>query len=186
MKKLTDVMVKLFLTFGLCWIFFNSNSQEAKLNKQEQKEARKTIMVENYHILDSLLTGRKFVLNADYLSNQYGARIYVLSSLNFIKVDSPNVVIQTGTYSGLGYNGVGGITAEGQMEGWKLIKNAKKLSYNIQFSVVSNIGAYDVFMTVNADNYVRATVSGLRPGQLTYEGHLQTINNSSIFKGQIF
>jgi hypothetical protein len=39
-------------------------------------------------------------------------------------------------------------------------------------------------MTVMANASARATISGLGPGKLTWDGHLETIENSRIFKGQ--
>jgi len=76
------------LVFGFILISLNSNSQDVKLSRQERKEVRKAQMALNFHILDSLLNAKSFVLEADYLQNGYGFRIPVISSLNFIKVDS--------------------------------------------------------------------------------------------------
>lgn len=184
MKKLAFNIGSLFLTFGFCWISYNCYSQDIKLNKQEQKEAKRDEMVANYQVIDTLLERKNFVLEADFLQNQYGSRISVPQYLNFIRVDSSKVVLQTGSYRNLGYNGVGGVTAEGRLERWNLVKNFKSLSYFLQFSVITNIGFYDVSMTINADNNVRARITGLTPGELIYEGHLQTIDNSAVFKGQ--
>jgi hypothetical protein len=186
MKNLANITGRLFLTFGLCWISISSNSQDIKLSRQEQKESKKNEMAANFKVLETLLESRKFILKSDYIQNDFGSRMYVLSSLNFIKVDSLNAVIQTGSSSGLGYNGVGGTTAEGHMDNWKLIKNFTKLSYSIQFTLVTTIGIYDINMSVNADNNAHATIRGLTPGMLIFEGHLQSINNSTIFKGQTF
>jgi hypothetical protein len=99
-------------------------------------------------------------------------------------VDGSNGILQTGTNSGLGYNGVGGVTAEGTTGSWEINKDIKKLYYSVQFSIITNIGQYDIFMNVMADDHARATISGLGPGKLTWEGHLETVNNSRIFKGQ--
>jgi hypothetical protein len=184
MKKLALNMGTLFLTIGLCLISFNSNSQDIKLTRQEQKEARRAELVANYQVLDNLLERKSFVLEADFLSNQYGNRIPVTSLLNFIKVDSSNVVLQTGSNNNLGYNGVGGVTAEGSINNWNIVKDFKHLSYNLRFSLVTNIGIYDVFITISADNRAQATITGLTRGKLIYDGRLETIANSRIFKGQ--
>jgi hypothetical protein len=186
MKNLNYILRSLLLTFAFCMISFSGNSQNKKLNRQEQKEARRNEMFINYQVLDSLLEGKRFVLEADFLENGHGDRAHVLSSLNFIRVDSLKAVIQTGSIANLGYNEVGGVTAEGSLNGWKLSKNLKNLSYDLKFSVTSNIGNYDVYLKVSSDNFARATVEGLRPGLLIYEGHLQTIYNSRVFKGQTF
>lgn len=184
MKTMKMNMVSLFWILGFFWISLNSNSQDVKLSRQERKEVRKAQMAANFYILDSLLNAKSFVLEADYLQNKYGDRVPVVSSLNFIKVDESNGVLQTGSNSGMGYNNVGGVTAEGTIGAWKIYKDFKKLSYTLQFSLLTNIGHYDISMTVTSDNHASATITGLWPGSLTWEGHLKTVNNSRVFKGQ--
>ena len=176
-------MVNLFLVLGFFLISQYGNSQDIKLTQQERKEVRKAQMAANFHILDSLLNSKSFVLEADFLQNGYGYRVPVVSGLNFIKVDDLKGILQTGSNFRMGYNGVGGVTAEGSIGNWKIDKNLKALSHTIQFSLQTQIGHYDVFMTVSSDNHATATITGLWPGRLTWDGHLETIGNSSVFKG---
>jgi hypothetical protein len=185
MKSLTFNTGRLFLTVLFCWISYNSNSQSVKLSRQEQKEARKAELFANYQALDSVLESKRFVLQADFLQNQYGNRIDVTSILNFIKVDSTSGVLQTGFNSAdPGFNGVGGVTAVGTINRWKLNKNPKNLSYYLRFGLVTNIGVYDMSMSISSDNSAQATLTGLTPGKLIFDGHLVTIENAGIFKGQ--
>jgi hypothetical protein len=173
----------LFLIIGLILISFNSYSQNVKLSKQEQKEANRDKEYFNFQVLDTILENKSFVLEADYLENQYGNRRPVLSDLNFIKVDSSDAVLQTGSNVYLGFNGVGGVTAEGNIKGLEIVKNLKNLSFNLKFTVISNIGIYDVYMTINSDRIARATITGLTRGKLVYDGRIKTIYNSRIYKG---
>lgn len=184
MKKLTLYSVVMFLTFGFCLIPYKSNSQEIKLSRQEQKEARKTALYANFQSLDTLLGNKTFVLEADFLQNQYGGPIPVTSLLNFIKVDNPRVVLQTGNNVTQGYNGVGGVTAEGDIQNWKITKDLKRLNFRISFSVTTNIGSYDVFILIGANNTASATITGLTRGRLTYQGNIVAIYNSVVYKGQ--
>ncbi len=177
--------VSLFLMLGFLWISLNSNSQDAKLTRQEQKEVRKAQKAANFNILDSLLNAKSFVLEADYLRNGYGDILPVTSALNFIKVDDSKGVLQTGSNFRFGNNGVGGVTAEGSVGIWKIYKDVKRLSHTLRFSLQTNLGHYDIFMTVTSDNHASATITGMTSGRLTWEGHLETIENSRIFKGQI-
>ncbi len=174
----------LFLAFGFFWIFLNSNSQEVKVTRQERKEARKAVLNANFNVLDSLFETKSFVLEANYLENKYGDQVPVSSMVNFIMVNSTNGVLQTGNSSAIGYNGVGGVTAEGTIGSWKLNKDYKNLNFTLRFSILTDIGAYDVFLTVNADNRARATITGLWPGKLIYNGYLNTLGNTGVFKGQ--
>jgi hypothetical protein len=184
MKNLTFNTGKLFLTVLFCWISLNSSSQNVKLSKEEQKEARKAELYANYQALDSVLSSKRFVLQAEFLKNQYGDRINVTSILNFIKVDSTKGVLQTGfNNANPGFNGVGGVTAVGTINNWRLDKNPKKLTYFLRFGMVTNIGVFDISMYISADNYSQATLTGLTPGKLIFEGQLVIPSNAGIFKG---
>jgi len=185
MKTMKLYIGSLFLVVaGLCGLTSYSFSQDAKLTRQERKDIKNAQLMANYYALDSVLNARAFVLEADYLQNRYGEKILVSSNLNFIKVVESNGVLQTGSYSGFGYNGVGGVTAEGKIQSWKIYKNPKKLSYTVHFSIQSSIGHYDILMNVSANTRASATITGLGPGNLTWEGHLVTLYNSRVFKGQ--
>ncbi len=177
-------MVSLFWILGLLCISLNSNSQERKLSRQELKEVKKAQLEANFWALDSLLKAKSFVLEADFLQNQYGDMVNVTPMLNFIKVNETNGILQTGSNSGIGYNNVGGVTAEGAIGKYEIYKDQKRMNFTLQFSLLTNIGHYDVIMTVMANASARATISGLGPGKLTWDGHLETIENSRIFKGQ--
>lgn len=161
-----------------------SLSQGEKPTRQEKKEARKYQMAANYAILDSLLTNRVFVLEANYLRTKYGDKIPVSSNINFIKVTETTGVLQTGSVFSMGYNGVGGVTAEGQIGQWDIHKDPKRLHYTLRFTINSNIGHYDVLLRVGADTRAEATITGLAPGNLTWEGNLVTLGNSRVFKGR--
>ena len=184
MKTMKMSMVSLLLISGFSWIFLNSNSQDVKLSRQELKEVRKAQLAANFYILDTLLNAKTFVLVADYLQNEYGDRVPVVPTLNFVKVNESMGILQTGSNFGVGYNGVGGVTAEGSVGVWKIYKDPNKLIYRLQFSLLTNLGNYDIFMTVMSDNHATATITGLGRGKLTWEGHLETLNNSRVFKGQ--
>lgn len=177
-------ILSLFLIFGFLWISLGGNSQDTKLSRQERKEVRKAQMAANFNILDSLLSAKSFVLEADFLQNKYGYRIPVTQYLNFVKVDVSNGILQTGSNLGVGYNGVGGVTAEGSIGSWKINKDYKRFNFSLQFNLSTNLGNFDIFLIVTSDNYATATITGLGPGKLTWEGHLETINNSGVFKGQ--
>jgi hypothetical protein len=184
MKTMKFKSGSLFWILGLLLISINSNSQESKLSRQERKEVRKAERAANFYVLDSLLNAKTFVLEADFLQNKIGDMVNVVPSLNFIKVDVTSGVLQTGTNSTMGYNGVGGVTAEGSIGKWVIYKDEKNQSFRLQFSLLTNIGFYDINMSVSSDNRARATISGLGRGQLTWDGHLETIGNARVFKGQ--
>jgi hypothetical protein len=179
MKIYRLYIISILLLIGLSW----SSLQGQQLTRQERKEIKKSAMAANYQILDSLLSERSFVLEADFLADKYGYRVPVNSMLNFIKVDGSMGVLQTGSDFARGSNSVGGATAEGKIGGWDIKKDPKNLRYSVKFNLVSNIGSYNILLTVSSDNNASATITGTTPGKLIWQGHLTTINNSRVFKG---
>jgi hypothetical protein len=174
----------LLLAMGMLSVTLAGYSQDAKEMRKERREERKASLFANFSALDTVLKARTFVLEADFLINTYGERVHVPSTINFIRVDSTKAVLQTGSDFRFGYNGVGGVTAEGSIGAWKLNKNFKNLSYTLQFNVTTQIGTYDVIMTISSDNHCLATITGLSAGRLTYDGYLVAPYNSRVFKGQ--
>ncbi|MGD0582803.1 MAG: DUF4251 domain-containing protein [Bacteroidales bacterium] len=183
MKTIRTYLVSIFLVLGSFFIPFVAFSQNAKISRQEKKEAKKARMEANYIILDSLLNSRQFVLEADYLQNNNGETKPVESNLNFIRLTGSKGTLQTGSDFRMGNNGVGGVTTEGDIGYWHLTRNPKGHSYDLRFSLMTNMGHFDVFLTVNTDNNATATISGTTAGNLTWMGHLKTLNNSTVFKG---
>ena len=180
--------IKIFLAglLALSGLFGHSvciSSQDVKPDKQSRKEARKAQLTANFYVLDSLLRSGRYVLEADFLQNKYGTRVSVPHMLNFIRVDGPRGVLQTGSDTRQGYNGVGGVTAEGSIVNYKIDNDKKHLSTTVTFNLVSTLGNFDIFLTVSADNNATATISGSTSGRLSWDGHLVMLNNSRVFKG---
>ncbi|HOP00293.1 MAG TPA: DUF4251 domain-containing protein [Bacteroidales bacterium] len=175
----------LLLLFGLLMNLQYSNAQDRKLSRQELKEVRKARMEANFIVLDSILNSKNFVLRADYLRDDWGVNIPVISNLNFILVNEEGGVLQTGSPAGIGYNGVGGVTAKGMLGRWEMTSNNKNLTYTVRFNLVTNLGNYDVLMHVGANGNASATISGLGPGKLTWSGYLLPVEDSRIYEGQI-
>ena len=184
MKTMNKAIAGLLLLIGVTIISVFGYSQDIKPDKKSKKEEKRAEMEYNFRILDSLLYNGRYVLEADYLQDKYGSRVFVTSTLNFIRVDMPKGVLQTGSDSRLGSNGVGGVTAEGSVGDYKISRNLKNLTCTVTFNLLTNIGSFNILMTVSADNKATATISGTTSGRLTWDGHLKTVNKSRVFKGQ--
>jgi hypothetical protein len=182
--KIGIILLTVGVLFTPSMVLSQDFTRDTKLTKKEKKEARMAALYANYQAIDTLLQKKQFVLEADYLQGKYGSEIPVTSTLNFIKVDSPNVVLQTGANSSFGYNGVGGVTAEGNIVNYKVTKDPKRMNYVVLFTTTTGIGSYDVIMRIGADATARATITGLSNGSITYRGNIVATYNSRTFKGQ--
>lgn len=183
MKKLRFNISRMLLVFVFGLVPYFSLAQNVRPSKQERKELEKQALNANFHAIDTLLHRKTFVLEADYLQDRYGNRIPVLSTVNFIKVETPKAVLQTGSSSTFGSNGVGGATAMGSIQNYKVVKNIKNLSYTVSFTMMTNIGIYDILMNISSDTNAMATISGLDGGRLTWDGHFKNIYDANFFQG---
>ncbi|HEX2970607.1 MAG TPA: DUF4251 domain-containing protein [Bacteroidales bacterium] len=161
-----------------------SNNQN--LTKKEKKEARKAGLYANYKAIDTLIQNRTFVLEAQFLQGRYGDQVPVSSQINFIRVNSSQVTMQTGNNynASIGYNGLGGVTAEGTINNYRVTSDDKKMNHTIFLTTITQIGTYDITLRVGADATATATITGMSSGSLTYRGNLVAPYNSRVFKGR--
>ena len=186
-----DTMKTLLITVAVLFLVTGLPAQEIKKDTISRKEAKKLKKMKkeaelkaSYDSISQVIDSRQFVLEADFLDNLRGHRIYVLSTLNFVAVDTSYGVLQIGSNRGMGYNGVGGVTAEGKITKWKVEKNDAKQTIFIEMSIMTNIGIYDAFLNIDAEGKATAVISGLRPGHLEFDGRIVPLDESTIFKGR--
>ncbi len=160
------------------------HAQNAQENPELTRKEKKAIERERlYKLNKEMLESKSFVLESDYLQNRYGVRIPVNSTINFVLVDGEEAVIQIGSNTGSGHNGVGGVTAKGKITKWELKENEKKNTFDLTMHVLTSIGMYDIRM--NIGNYgANARLTGLRRGNLTFSGDMVALEESVIYEGR--
>jgi hypothetical protein len=158
---------------------------QKQLLKEEKKKQREAEKEQQAALVDMMVNARRFVLEADYLSNQYGTRIVVNSTLNFIIVDTTKGTIQTASMSGVGGpNMMGGITADGNITQYELTKSPKNQGYSLRMMIMTSVGIYDIFFTISSDGSATATLGGNWGGKLNFHGNLVPLGVSRIYKGR--
>jgi hypothetical protein len=161
-----------------------------KEKKQLEKEYRQAAREEEERtmklLVDSMINLHRFVLEADYVSGKTGSRVPVSSTINFIIVDSAEAVIQLGSFSGIGYNGVGGITIEGNITRYEVsMKEGKNgVTYSLRIYLMANIGIYDIQFWISSSGSADASVRGNTSGVLNYSGNIVPIYTSRIYKAR--
>ena len=185
----------ILLVIGSSGLFAQYDSPETEvLNKKEQRKLarehrlaeRKAEEEKNSKITLYLVQNHRFILEADYISGNTGRRYTVNSKLNFIMCDSVNAVIQLGSPTGIGYNGIGGITIDGRVTKYELKEKQNKkglTNYSITLYVTSSLGVFDVQMWVSPSGSASATVRGNFAGAVTYSGKLVPLGQSHVYKG---
>lgn len=160
-------------------------TETKKLTKEQRAEQRRVAEEVMAKVVDSLIQQRKFVLEADFLSNQTGNRVSVNSLINFIIVDSSEIVIQIASTTGIGGpNGMGGVTTRGRISSFDVKKTGRnKDVYYIRLMANTTLGTYDIYLHVSPNSNTDASLSGLTPGKLNYHGMIKPMNKSKVFKG---
>jgi hypothetical protein len=187
-------MKKYLILLGMCLAVLNAFAQvensvdsetTKKLTKAQKAEQKRIEAEETAKMVDWMVIHRRFVLEANSVSNQTGERYQVSSRINFIAIDSNKITIQLASMSGIGgYNGMGGITADGTISQFKISKLGKKSNgYTIQVLCMTSIGSYDIFFSVSPNSNADASISGNWGGKLNYHGFLIPIEKSKIFRG---
>ena len=160
-----------------------SKKEQKKLNKELKKEQQAKDAELKAEMVDLMIVYQRFVLEADKLRDKRGNTIQVNANLNFIASDSINGVIQIGSNSYVGLNGVGGFTLEGPISNYKYTKNEKNGSYNVSYNIRSTMGNYDIRMTAFPDGRADATVGSNWPSKVNYSGYLVPPAQSRVYKG---
>jgi hypothetical protein len=186
MKRVILLSLSILLSY-LCFAQIEEtvdSREQKRLRKEERKEAKRLEQEKAMAITKHLIDTRRFILIADYIGNNTGNRILVNSTINFLKIDTSHCVIQIGSLDGIGYNGVGGVTAEGRISKFEMTQNKRGDSYNMRLTANTIIGTYDIVVFVNAYGNADATITGITSGALRYYGRIIPIENSRIYQGR--
>lgn len=179
MKKIVFILI-LAVTSSFA---FAQNQDDSNMTR---KEKRKAELEKNYQLTKKMLEERNFVLESDFLQGRYGNRIPVSSTINFVMVEDSTGVIQVGSNHGVGSNGVGGLTAKGRITKWEFEANDKKKTFDLTMTVMTNIGIYDVHFWINPRGQATARLTGMRAGNLTFDGDIVALQNSAVYEGQSY
>ncbi len=162
-----------------------STKEQKRLAKEKRQAEKKAEEERLREITKLMLDYQRFVLEADYISNKSGQRTPVSSNLNFMIIDSTDATLQLGSPWGVGINGVGGVTVEGNVTKYEVIARESKrgISYTVTMFIMTSLGTYDITMWVSQSGRADATVRGNVSGQLTYSGQMVPLSLSRVYKG---
>lgn len=162
-----------------------SKKEQKKLAKEKRKAEKKASEERAKELTELMLEYQRFVLEADYISGKTGQRAPVSSNLNFIIVDSTEATLQLGSPWGVGINGVGGVTVDGNVTSFEVSTRETKrgISYSVTMFIMTSLGTYDITMWISGSGRADATVRGNVSGQLTYSGQLVPLSQSKVYKG---
>lgn len=181
MKALMTYMTITFmLLFAAGDLLANAAQDEGKLSRREKRAAKHEQLFERNR---QMIESRSFVLETDFLQNRYGYRVPVSRNINFVMVDGDRAVIQIGSNTAVGPNGVGGVTAKGKITKWELKENERSKTFNLRMNVMTAMGTYDLSLLIN-NNHANARLTGTRPGNLLFSGDVVALEESVVYEGR--
>jgi len=161
-----------------------SKKEQRQLEKELKQEQKAAEAAQQAEMVTAMVEYQRFVLEANTLRDKRGNSLPVVSNLNFISADSLTGVIQVGSNTYVGRNGVGGITVDGTIYDYKYTRHERSGSYNITYYLRTPVGSYDVQISARPDGWAEATVRSTTWGdQLRYSGYLVPLGISRVYKG---
>lgn len=183
MKRFTGIMLALMLAVP-AFTQELSKKEQKQLEKELKKEQKAEETARQAEVVRAMVEYHKFVLEVNTLKDRRGNSLQVSSNINFIASDSITGVIQVGSNTYIGRNGVGGVTVEGSITEYKYTTHKNGGSYYITYYLRTPVGSYDVRITAYSDGRADADVSSTTWGdKLHYSGYLVPIGISRVFKG---
>ena len=185
MKKLVLVIATFALSFNL---FAQEISKEEwkNMSKQERKEYKLQLATVQQQEIMQLLTSRAWVLEAHQIQDQYGESAIIEPSINFVGVSGENATAQLGSSGDIAWNGVGGITIEGNVREHKLKEGKPGSGACLQIEISgSSSGHVSIAIQISVDGTASATLSDTFGDRLTYRGRIVALGESTVYKGQV-
>lgn len=183
MKKLGIIFV-LFIFFG-SQNAYNQNSEpkskdQKKLEKQNQKEAKKKQGEAEWYQLKEFLEDTNFVFQGELFSGET-----IDPKINFVAINKNHAVIQFSNGFGGGQNGIGGFTIDGIIEKYQVKSNKVGKAISIDITIMPRQGSgvsglVTVILSAFSYDSVRLNINS-KVGVM--EGQIKSEEDSKIFKG---
>ena len=192
MKRIITLLALILVSLSTVTYAQSSSSEVKRAERKAQRDAEKArIRAQEeraYTIAARALQDGKFVLEADQLVFKRGRSAFVSSITNFVMMDGNHASVQVASNSTIaGPNGIGGITVDGNVRGFKFSSD-KRGNTNCNFSVQGvGISAQVHITLTRGGNKASARISpNFHSNNLTLNGNLVPLSQSSVFKGRSF
>lgn len=166
-----------------------TKKEQRKLEKQKKKEARQKKSAASRKFYANLIQSKRWVFQSTRLYDAAGLSFSVSPDVNFVAVHDNEIILQFAFQGVIGWNGVGGVTAEGFLSDFKFDpgKNDKQ-AMTVSAHIRPKFGGGSPYftMTIGDDGNAQISVTMINGGTLRMEGQVYTPAESSVYKGQTF
>jgi hypothetical protein len=157
--------------------------EDRKLQRAEKRIQRETEARAVYDNASKLVEERNFVLEATTVRGKYGSTVNVGPN-NFIMVNGDDFVLQTAFVGGVGFNGLGGITARGKVTSYEVSQNESNNMTTVLAQVsTTSIGQGTLTIQVGLSGIVSATFVNNWGGRIQFNGPIESVEESHVYEG---
>ncbi|MDX9772510.1 MAG: DUF4251 domain-containing protein [Bacteroidales bacterium] len=185
MKKIAASVILVLFTIAA---MAQNNAPLSRLEKKTMKvEQKKQTEIMLSQTTANALRSGCFVLKADQVRGRGGYAVNVNPTINFVAVEGEDAYFQLASSSGIGFNGLGGITLRGRITSFKMDQGNKHGGYNIIMNTIGTGGNLTIMMSVNkTGEMASAMVSNNWGNRVDLNGSLVpwTGTGKEIFKGR--
>ncbi|AZQ62860.1 DUF4251 domain-containing protein [Flammeovirga pectinis] len=162
---------------------------EKKAAKKAAKEKKKEARLEEEQVEHAqniaAINNKTYTLEANQAFDRRGNMVNVDPSINFVKVTGDRAVVQLSFTQLVGFNGVGGVTVDGNISDYKVTTNPKNQMTRVTFHVQGPTMMADVSIELEADgSWANSSVEGdFSAAELKFRGELKPNSLSSSYEG---
>ncbi|MDF1559501.1 MAG: DUF4251 domain-containing protein [Bacteroidales bacterium] len=183
-RILSTVMIMLLAVTAVAQDRVPLTRQEKKAIRQEQKKQNDAMLAVN---TEMAVRSGQFVLKADQIRGRSGYMMHVDPTVNFVAVEGKDVYVQLASPSGIGFNGLGGITLRGRISSMDINNEGKQGYSNIVLNATGTGGNMTIVMNVNrTGETATARVTTNWGNRVEFNGRLVpwTGTGKSVYKGR--
>lgn len=172
-------------TIVLSVTFFANAQEEQKLSRKERKELKRQQQAEQKQAIIALLNSKAWVIEAHTVYDRYNNSYQLSPSINFVGIKGDQAAIQLGFNGLIGWNGVGGVTIDGNVTKYEVKEGNEKSipTVNLRFQG-RGVGSATISITINTSGQATARVSGDFGDRITFAGIITSLESSNVYKGQ--
>lgn len=164
----------------------NSLKARQKALKKEQQAVQDRI--DSAYWAESLtaINDTTFTLEADKVIFKYGQIAYVNSNTNFVSVNKHDAVVQVAfNVPFSGPNGIGGVTVQGSMSGYK-VSTDKKGTTTVSMSVMGVGISAQIWITMYKGTHEASVdiLPNFNSRRITLNGVLLPLEKSNVYQGR--
>ncbi len=164
----------------------NSLKARQKSLKKEQQALQNRIDSAYWEESLAAIRDTTFTLEADRVVFKYGQIAYVNSNTNFVSVNKNQAVVQVAfNVPFSGPNGIGGVTVQGNMGGYK-IETDKKGTTTVKMTVIGVGISAQIWITMYKGTHEASVdvMPNFNSRNITLNGVLLPLGKSDVFKGR--